>query len=184
MYTNFADEFQGVHDVINVYKNPSVNLAQYRKKIELYIQVHQDQLTIQKLKRNKSITQVNLDVLEGLLLDASGMSDVEAYREKILQEKPFTRGLIGLDMNTAKEAFISFLDEESYNAEQIQFVDQVIDYLINNGILDMSPLFEPPFTDNQGESAYGFFDESTVVELFGVIHKVNANSVVEESKST
>ncbi|MCG9638450.1 DEAD/DEAH box helicase family protein [Vibrio sp. Isolate34] len=186
VYTNFEDEVQGVHDVTNVYKNPSVDLAQYRKKIELYIQDHQDQLTIQKLKRNKSITQADLDVLEGLLLDASGMSDVEAYREKILQEKPlgtFIRELIGLDMNAAKEAFSSFLDAESYNAEQIQFVDQVIDYLVNNGILDMSQLFEPPFTDNHGESAYGFFDEGTVVELFGVIRKVNANAVVEESKS-
>ncbi|MEZ8215546.1 DEAD/DEAH box helicase family protein [Vibrio sp. 1F148] len=186
VYTNFEDEVQGVHDVTNVYKNPSVDLAQYRKKIELYIQDHQDQLTIQKLKRNKAITQADLDVLESLLLDASGMSDVEAYREKILQEKPlgtFIRELIGLDMNAAKEAFSSFLDEESYNAEQIQFVDQVIDYLVNNGILDMSQLFEPPFTDNHGESAYGFFDEGTVVELFGVIRKVNANAVVEESKS-
>ena len=186
VYTNFEDEVQGVHDVTNVYKNPSVDLAQYRKKIELYIQDHQDQLTIQKLKRNKAITQADLDVLEGLLLEASGMSDVETYREKILQEKPlgtFIRELVGLDMNAAKEAFSSFLDEEAYNAEQIQFVDQVIDYLVNNGILDMSQLFEPPFTDNHGESAYGFFDEGTVVELFGVIRKVNANAVVADSKT-
>ncbi|KPM00808.1 DEAD/DEAH box helicase family protein [Vibrio splendidus] len=186
VYTNFEDEVQGVHDVTNVYKNPSVDLAQYRKKIELYIQDHQDQLTIQKLKRNKSITQADLDVLEGLLLNASGMSDVEAYREKILQEKPlgtFIRELIGLDNNAAREAFSTFLDEASYNSEQIDFVDQVIEYLVDNGVLEMSKLFEPPFTDNHGESAYGFFDEGTVVELFGVIRKVNANAVVEESQS-
>ncbi|EGZ6890270.1 DEAD/DEAH box helicase family protein [Vibrio cholerae] len=186
VYTNFEDEVQGVHDVTNVYKNPSVDLAQYRKKIELYIQDHQDHLTIQKLKRNKAITQADLDVLEGLLLEASGISDVETYREKILQEKPlgtFIRQLVGLDPNAAREAFSAFLDEASYNAEQIEFIDQVIDYLVNNGILDMSRLFEPPFTDNHGESAYGFFDEGTVVELFGVIRKVNANAVVAESQS-
>lgn len=186
VYTTFEDEFQGVHDVTGVYSSPSVDLAQYRKKIELYIKDHQDQLTIQKLKRNKAITQVDLDVLESLLLDASGMSDVEAYREKILKEKPlgtFIRELVGLDMNAAKEAFSSFLDEESYNAEQIQFVDQVIDYLVNNGILDMSQLFEPPFTDNHYEGANGFFDEGSVVELFDVIREVNANAVVGESKS-
>ncbi|MCG7540782.1 MULTISPECIES: DEAD/DEAH box helicase family protein [Pseudoalteromonas] len=186
VYTNFEDDVQGVHDVTNVYKNPSIDLAQYRKKIELYIQDHQDQLTIQKLKRNKAITQADLDVLEGLLLEASGMSDVETYREKILQDKPlgtFIRELVGLDMNAAKEAFSSFLDEEAYNAEQIQFVDQVIDYLVNNGILDMSQLFESPFTDKHGESAYGFFDEGTVVELFGVIRAVNANAVVTANQS-
>ncbi|WP_076585114.1 DEAD/DEAH box helicase family protein [Vibrio ostreicida] len=186
VYTNFEDESYEPIDVTGKYNSPSVDLSQYRKKIELYIQDHQDQLTIQKLKRNKAITQADLDVLEGLLLEASGVSDVDTYREKILQEKPlgtFIRELVGLDMNAAKEAFSSFLDEESYNAEQIQFVDQVIDYLVNNGILDMSQLFEPPFTDNHGESAYGFFDEGTVVELFGVIRTVNANAVVAESQS-
>ncbi|QFI36799.1 DEAD/DEAH box helicase [Moritella marina ATCC 15381] len=184
VYTNFEDEVQGVHDVTAVYSNPAVDLAQYRKKIELYIKDHQDQLTIQKLKRNKSITQTDLDVLEGLLLDASGMSNVDAYRDKILQEKPlgaFIRELVGLDMNAAKEAFSSFLDNESYNAEQINFVDQVIDYLVDNGILEMSQLFDAPFTDNHGESAYGFFDEGTVVELFSVIREVNANAVVEDN---
>ena len=47
----------------------------------------------------------------------------------------------------------------------------------------MSQLLEPPFTDNHGESAYGFFDEGSVMELFGVIRTVNANAVVAESLS-
>ena len=186
VYTNFEDEMQGVTDVTGVYNNPSVDLAQYRKKIELYIQDHQDQLTIQKLKRNKAITQADLDVLDGLLLDASGMADIVAYREQILQEKPlgaFIRELVGLDLSAAKEAFSEFLDEGVYNTDQIQFVNQVINYLVDNGVLDMAQIFEPPFTDQHGESAYGFFDEGTVVELFGAIRKVNANAVVGESQS-
>lgn len=186
VYTNFVDEVQGIHDVTNVYSNPSLDLVQYRKKIELYIRDHQDQLTIQKLKRNKPITQSDLDVLEGLLLDASGLSDIDTYREKILQEKPlgtFIRQLVGLDLNAAKEAFSQFLDEDSYNSEQIQFVNQVIDYLVDNGILDMSQLFDAPFTDNHGESAYGFFDEEVVVDLFKVIRKVNSNANVANEES-
>lgn len=186
VYTNFEDEVQGVDDVTAVYASPTVDLAQYRKKIELYIQDHQDQLTIQKLKRNKAITQADLDVLDGLLLDASGMADVDTYREQILKEKPlgaFIRELVGLDLNAAKEAFSDFLDEGVYNTDQIQFVNQVINYLVDNGVLDMAQIFEPPFTDQHGESAYGFFDEGTVVELFGVIRSVNANAVVEENQS-
>lgn len=184
VYTNFVDEMQGVYNVTSVYSSPTVDLAQYRKKIELYIQDHQDQLTIQKLKRNKPITQSDLDVLEGLLLNASGMSDVDIYREKILQDKPlgtFIRELIGLDMNAAKEAFSRFLDEGAYNGEQINFVNQVVDYLVHNGVLEMAHIFEPPFTNHHGESAYGFFDEGTVVELFSIIRAVNANS---EAKQT
>ena len=181
VYTNFEDEVQGVLEVTATYSLPGINLAQYRKKTELYIQDHQDQITIQKLKRNKPITQADLDVLEGLLLDASGMSDVKEYRGKVLEDKPlgtFIRELVGLDMNAAKEAFSDFLDEGIYNAEQISFVNKVIDYLMANGILEMAHIFEPPFTDAHSESAYGFFDEGKVVELFKRIREVNANAYV------
>jgi type I restriction enzyme R subunit len=185
VYTNFEDEIMGVHDVTEVYSSPGIDLVQYRKKTELYIQDHQDQITIQKLKRNKPITQADLDVLEGLLLDVSGMSDVSEYREKVLEAKPlgtFIRELIGLDMNAAKEAFSDFLDEGTYNAEQINFVNKVIDYLMDNGVLAMEQIFAPPFTDDHGESAYGFFEEGKVVELFKRIREVNANANVVESE--
>lgn len=182
VYTDFEDEITGITDVTGVYTSPGIDLVQYRKKTELYIKDHQDQLTIQKLKRNKQITQTDLDVLEGLLLNASGMSDVVEYREKVLEDKPlgsFIRQLVGLDRKAAKEAFSDFLDEGVYNAEQINFVNKVIDYLMDNGILEMAHIFEPPFTDDHGESAYGFFEEDKVVELFGRIRQINANAMVE-----
>ena len=182
VYTNFEDEVFCVKDVTGTYSSPGIDLVQYRKKTELYIKEHQDQLTIQKLKRNKPITQTDLDVLEGLLLDASGMSDIDEYREKVLEDKPlgtFIRELVGLDMHAAKEAFSDFLDEGVYNAQQINFVNKVIDYLMHNGVLDMAHIFEPPFTDDHHEGAYGFFDEDKVVELFGRIRKINANADAE-----
>jgi type I restriction enzyme R subunit len=185
VYTNFEDEIQGVRDVTEVYSSPGIDLVQYRKKTELYIQDHQDQITIQKLKRNKPITQSDLDVLEGLLLDASGMSDVTEYREKVLEDKPlgtFIRELVGLDINAAKEVFSDFLDEGIYNAEQINFVNKVIDYLMDNGILAMEQIFSPPFTDDHHEGAHGFFEEGKVVELFKRIREVNANAGVSGSQ--
>ncbi len=185
VYTNFEDEVEGVDDVTDVFTTPGVDLAQYRKKTELYIQDHQDQITIQKLKRNKPITQADLDVLEGLLLDASGMSDADEYRVKVLEEKPlgtFIRELVGLDMNAAKEAFSDFLDEGIYNAEQINFVNLVIDYLMDNGVLDIKHIFDSPFIDDHHEGAYGFFDEGNVTDLFKRIHEVNANAGVVETE--
>lgn len=183
VYTNFEDEVQGVRDVTGEYTSPAISLVQYRKKTELYIKDHQDQITIQKIKRNKPITQSDLDVLEGLLLDASGMSDVDEYREKVLEDKPlgtFIRELVGLDMNAAKEAFSEFLDDGIYNAEQINFVNTVIDYLMDNGTLDIKYIFDSPFTDDHHEGAYGFFDEGKVVDLFKRIREVNANACVVE----
>ena len=186
VYTNFQDEVLGVSNVTGEFTLPGLDLQQYRKKTELYIKDHQDQITIQKLKRNKPITQSDLDVLEGLLLDASGANDVNEYREKVLEDKPlgtFIRELVGLDMNAAKEAFSDFLDEATYKAEQINFVNTVIDYLMDNGTLDIKYIFDSPFTDDHHEGAYGFFDEGNVVELFKRIREVNANACVAKPDS-
>lgn len=186
VYTDFKDDVLLVKNVTKLYPTSPLELTQYRKKTELYIQEHQDQLTIQKLKRNKPITQSDLDTLEELLLAASGVEDKQVYRDKVLQQKPlgtFIRELIGLDMNAAKEAFSDFLDENAYNTKQIQFVNQIINYLMANGILEPQQLFEPPFTDLHDESAFGIFSEDKVIDLFGRIRAIRANADVVEIAS-
>ena len=50
---------------------------------------------------------------------------------------------------------------------------------MNNGILDIKHIFEPPFTDMHDESAYGIFDEKMVNEIFKRIRQINANASVE-----
>jgi len=51
---------------------------------------------------------------------------------------------------------------------------------LSNGILDVEQIFEPPFTDLHDESAYGFFSDEKVTELFGRIKKVRANAEVSD----
>lgn len=181
VYTDFEDEIRGVDDVTDRFTVAPLDLSQYRKKNEQYIKDHQDHLTIQKLKRNKPITQADLDTLEELLINASGIEDKELYREKVLEQKPlgnFIRELVGLDMAAAKEAFSDFLDEAVYTTQQIEFINRIINFLMSNGILEVKQIFEPPFTDMHDESAYGIFDEDKVTELFGRISKIKANADV------
>lgn len=84
-------------------------------------------------------------------------------------------------LSAAKAAFSKFLDEDSYNPQQINFVNQIIDYLLSNGVLEIEQIFEPPFTNMHDESAYGFFDKDKVVELFSCVRSINANAVVDEA---
>lgn len=88
------------------------------------------------------------------------------------------RELVGLDMQAAKEAFSDFLDQGVYNARQINFVNQIINYLTGHGVLEVKQIFESPFTDLHSESAYGFFSEDKVVELFGRVNRIRANALV------
>ncbi len=179
IYTDFEDEL-GVGEVkdISIVYTPN-SLVQYRKKIEAYIKTHEDQLTIQKLKRNKPITEKDLEVLEDILFQASGMESKEAYIEFYTNTKKlgvFVRELIGLDRAAAKEAFAGFLEASTYNSTQIDFIKRIIDYLTVNGVMDVGALYQAPFTDIHEDSVDGFFEDAQVVNILDTLETINANS--------
>ena len=61
----------------------------------------------------------------------------------------FVREIVGLDMNAAKEAFAQYLNDASLDSRQIYFVNQIVEYIVHNGMMkDLSVLQEAPFTDH------------------------------------
>ena len=52
-------------------------------------------------------------------------------------------------MNAAKEAFAQYLNDASLDSRQIYFVNQIVEYIVHNGMMkDLSVLQEAPFTDH------------------------------------
>jgi len=182
IYTIFKDEI-GVGEVkdVSIVYTPN-SLVQYRKKIEAYIKTHEEQLTIQKLKRNKPITEQDLEVLEDILFQASGMESKAAYIEFYTDTKKlgvFVRELVGLDRAAAKEAFAGFLESNTYNSTQIDFINRIIDYLTVNGVMDVGALYQAPFTDIHEDSVDGFFADNQVVNIIETLEAINDNSVFD-----
>ncbi|MDO4175369.1 MAG: DEAD/DEAH box helicase family protein [Eubacteriales bacterium] len=154
------------------------DLKNYKAKAEYYVRQHQDNAVIAKLKANIPLCAEDMDVLEEILWSEVGtQKDYEAeYGEKPLGE--FVREIVGLDMNAAKEAFSDYLDETNMDSRQIYFVNQIVEYIVQNGILkDLSVLQEPPFTD-QGSIVEVFTDLSVWMGIRAIIHQINTNAVV------
>lgn len=130
---------------------------------------------IAKLKTNKPLTENDIDSLEEILWKEIGTK--QDYENEIGQ-KPlgeFVREIVGLDMNAAKEAFSAYLSDTNMDSRQIYFVNQIIEYIVHNGMLkDLSVLQESPFTD-QG-SIVVFTDLSVWMGIRGVIDQINANA--------
>ena len=60
----------------------------------------------------------------------------------------FVRSLVGLDREAAKQAFAGFLaGEDAASANQIEFVDLIVDHLTERGVMEPRLLYESPFTD-------------------------------------
>ena len=85
--------------------------------------------------------------------------------------------LFMMDMAAAKAAFSDYLDSTQLDSRQIYFVNQIVEYIVHNGLMkDMSVLQEPPFTD-QGSIVDVFTDLSVWMGIRKVIDQVNANAL-------
>ena len=128
------------------------------------------------MKSNIPLNADDVKALERILWSEVGSkTDYEAeYGEKPLGE--FVREIVGLDMNAAKEAFAEYLDDVTLDADQIYFVNQIVEYVVQNGMMkDMSVLQEAPFTD-RGSIVEIFTDLSLWLGIKRVIDRINANA--------
>ena len=174
--TNFDDEILSVEWKESELEND--DLKNYKAKAEYYVRQHQDNVVIAKLKSNIPLTTEDVKVLEEILWGEVGTKqDYEAeYGEKPLGE--FVRGIVGLDMAAAKEAFSEYLDETNLDSRQIYFVNQIVEFIVHNGMMkDLSVLQETPFTD-QGSIVEVFTDVTVWMGIRRVIEQVNANALV------
>ena len=174
--TNFEDDILSIEWKEAELEND--DLKNYKAKAEYYVRQHQDDLVIAKLKKNKPMTQDDIKTLEKILWSDLGTKDeYEAeYGDKPLGE--FVREIVGLDMNAAKEAFSEYLNEANLDSRQIYFVNQIVEYIVHNGLLkDFSVLQEPPFTD-QGSVVDIFTDLNVWMGIRKVIEGINDNAKV------
>lgn len=172
--TGFGDEILSIEWKQSELEND--DLQNYKMRAEFYVRQHQNELAIAKLKMNVPLTDSDITQLEEILWSEVGTKqDYEAeYGKKPLGE--FIREIVGLDMNAAKEAFSDYLTNVNLDSRQIYFVNQIVEYIVHNGMMkDMSILQEAPFID-QGSIIEVFTDLSVWKGIKGVIDTINANA--------
>ena len=152
------------------------DLKNYKAKAEFYVRQHQDNAVIAKLKGNIPLNENDIAELQRILWSEVGTR--QDYEREIgaMPLGEFVRGIVGLDMNAAKAAFAEYLDNAQLDSRQIYFVNQIVEYIVHNGMMkDMSVLREPPFTD-QGSIVDIFTDQSVWLGIKKAIDQVNANA--------
>lgn len=65
-----------------------------------------------------------------------------------------------------------FLAGKTLNANQIHFVNLVIDYLTQAGWMSAAQLYESPFTDFSPRGVEGVFDSAEVTQLISVLDNI------------
>ncbi|WP_310487537.1 DEAD/DEAH box helicase family protein [Chamaesiphon sp. VAR_69_metabat_338] len=177
IYTDFQDELGELTEVTVPIEQTGFSPYQYRKKVEAYIRANQNHIAIAKLRRNLPLTETDLIALEEMLFVIEGLESREkflnVYTNTAQNLKSFIRTLVGLDRAAAKEAFSKYLQNQQFSANQIRFVEQIIDLLTQQGVMNPRLLYEPPFTDFHRDGLDGVFGDDDADSIVAIVRSFN-----------
>jgi type I restriction enzyme R subunit len=180
IYTDFEDELGEIREVEFGTIGSAVNIKQYQKKVMHFLREHENHIAINKLKRNIPITERDIEELERILFESDGMGTREDFEKAYGKQEHlglFVRTLVGLDREAAKEAFNEYLFQKTLTANQIRFIDQIIDYLTQNGVMDPGLLYEAPFTDYNSTGLDGVFGNDDASGIVSVLDSIRRTAV-------
>lgn len=152
------------------------DLEEYKRKVNKFIEENKDNIAIHKLRNNIPLTETDYKMLERIFTGELGTR--EDY-ERSFKDTPFgllVRRVAKLERAAAYKAFSAFINEQNLNADQIAFVEKVIDYVVQNGYMEsVAELTKPPFDKPQG--FVRLFDHKLQKELVRIINELKENAV-------
>ena len=147
----------------------------YRDKVNRYVNEHGDTLAIYKLTHNIPLSPGDYCELERILTKELGSQ--EDYQREF-GDTPFgllVRQIAKLDHDAAMEAFSAFINDQSLNQKQITFIIKIINYIEQNGYMEISELQKPPF--DKPASFIKLFDSRLRPKITEAIRQVRDNAV-------
>ena len=179
VYTAFEDALGELAEMELVGASSGyVDLARYREKTKLYLSQYQDHASIQRLRRNKQLTALDLAELEKILLE-SGLGSAEDL-ERVAADGLglFVRSLLGLDREAVEEALGEFVAGTTLTAQQLDFLQVLTNHLVENGAVPPAALFDSPYNELAPAGPDVLFGEESVVRLFGVLRTIEGHARV------
>ena len=179
IYTDFEDEMGGETTVELPGFTASGDFEKFRIKARVFLRDHKDHLTIHKLRTNVALSATDLAELERMLAESGvgGREDIERAKAESNGLGIFVRSLVGLDREAAKQAMVGFLSGRVFSANQIEFVNLIVDHLTEHGVMDAALLYESPFTDIMPRGPDGLFTAPQVDELLSILDEVRMRAI-------
>lgn len=149
----------------------SEDYEDYKRKVQHYLKEHMDRPVIAKLHSNLPLTAGDFDELNKIFTQELG--NAQDY-ENTYHDESFgrlVREIVGVDHEAAMQAFGEFLNDNSLNRDQMDFVAKVVDYVERNGYLELKNLSLPPF--DRPASLQKLFDAAQQHRLVDLIRTLD-----------
>ncbi|RIK17084.1 MAG: restriction endonuclease subunit R [Acidobacteria bacterium] len=178
LYTDFEDTLGEAVEITLPRVTPGTDPERFRAKATAYLRQHEDNVALQRLRRNRQLTPDDLSALEEMLIQAGGQrDDIERQAEASGGLGLLVRSLVGLDRSAAEEAFAAYLDGRRFTVDQVRFVDLIVEELTANGVMEPGRLFESPFTDHAPTGPESVFRAQDVDGLVAILRDVRSTAL-------
>ena len=151
----------------------------FRAKARQFLLAHEDHIAVHKLRSNIPLTKTDLRELEHILLESGTATpdDVTKAKEASQGLGLFVRSLVGMEREAAKNAMNAFLKGRTPTANQIEFLEEVVNHLTANGVMDAARLYEAPYTYIHPQGVEGVFESPQVDELISILEEVKNRAI-------
>lgn len=173
--TDFEDEI-GEGAGIDLPDLPSgLDKGRFKMKVRRFIEAHRDHITLIKLRKAEPLTSQDIEELERFFLKQgiAAPEDLEAIKTEEGLGR-FLRSLTGLDRAAAKDAFGDFIADRQLTADQLEFLDRIIDGLTETGFVDPKNFYESPYTDIDSQGIAGVFPMEEARQIIAIVKGINA----------
>ena len=178
VYTNFKDELGDGQKLDLPEVKSGVDMAKFKDKVRAFLRDHQDHISLLRLRRNQALTPTDIDELEKMLVQAGGSAELIAKASESNRGLGlFIRSLVGLEREAVLNTFAEFIKGTAVTADQIEFINVLVDELTRNGVMEPSRLFESPYTDINAQGPIGIFPAERTQKIVELLKQINESAV-------
>lgn len=171
IYTDFQDTVSQEPTENEISFATGINKKTFKQEALRFMDKYKNNISLIKLRRGIALTRQDLSDLEHMfrqekLNEISDMKNPEEFAH-------FLRSLRGMDRTYVSEAFKAFTAKHHFSANQIRFIELVIDNLCKNGFVEPENFYDAPFTDMNDQGISGLFDVQNAKEIIHITNQFN-----------
>ena len=145
---------------------PFIDIRTYKEKVIDYLMENSNNPTIKKIKNLEPLCDEDFEALEDILWVKLGSKSEYYSITGIDNLAVFIRSIVGLEQEAINDKFGQYLNENVLTAEQMEFINSIINYVKENGdITGKEVISESPF------------DSYSVLDLFDSQAYIVANVI-------
>lgn len=154
---------------------PADNFEEYKKKVDAYLSEHMQDEAINKLRTNQPLTKDDFDSLNHIFTEELGNKDLFTQLSQGKSLGVFIRWATKMDKDAINDYFAEFINAANMNSMQIEFVQRLINIIIEQGEINLEALMRGklPFDRPKVTALFGSDAQS---RIFALIRNLNLNA--------